>query len=73
MNATPCLVNGTRQRIMEVGMQSAYIDLGPNDRAGDEVILVGEGLSESDIATDWEMGDLQTLHLARCGQRTYAD
>jgi alanine racemase len=55
-------------------MQSAYIELGPNDRAGDEVILVGEGLSESDIATDWEMGEFQTLlHLARCGQRTYAD
>ncbi len=57
---------------MEVGMQSAYVELGPNDCAGDEVVLVGDGLSESDVAIDWQIGEHQTLlQLARCGQRMH--
>jgi alanine racemase len=38
---------------MEVGMQSAYVTLHESDRAGDEVILLGEGLTQADIAFAW--------------------
>jgi alanine racemase len=69
-----CLVNGEPRRIMEVGMQSAYVELQPADHRGDEVILVGDELSEADVAGAWQMSEHQAvLHLAQCGQRTFAE
>lgn len=69
-----CLVNGERRRIMEVGMQSAYVELGPDDKTSDEVILVGRGLREADVAAAWQMGEHQALfQLTGCGQRTYVE
>lgn len=49
----PVLINGRRQRIMEVGMQSAYVTLHENDRPADEVVLLGDGLTEAEIAFAW--------------------
>jgi alanine racemase len=49
----PVLINARRQRIMEVGMQSAYVTLHENDRAGDEVVLLGDELAEVEIAFAW--------------------
>src|SRR5437764_1032895 len=37
----PVMVNGRRQRITEIGMQSAYVTLNEADRMGDEVMLLG--------------------------------
>jgi DNA-binding CsgD family transcriptional regulator len=34
-------------------MQSAYMEIGPEDREGDEVILLGDGLSEAEVARSW--------------------
>lgn len=67
-----CLVNGQRRRIMEVGMQSAYVELAERDKPGDEVVLLGDSLTEADVAASWQMGEHQALlQLAMCGQRTY--
>ena len=44
-----CTINNVRRAILEVGMQSAYVETGPDDREGDEVTLLGEGLSEAEV------------------------
>src|ERR1700728_2679712 len=49
----PCLVNRVRRTILEVGMQSAMVEIGPKDRLGDEVVLLGDGLTEAEIAAAW--------------------
>jgi alanine racemase len=48
-----CLINGQSRRILEVGMQSAYVEVGSEDRAGDEVVLLGDGLTAQDLSPDW--------------------
>jgi len=66
--AGPCVVNGQRRRILEVGMQTAYVEIGPNDRAGDEVVLLGDGLTEKEIAAAWRTSEHEALvRLARLG------
>ena len=62
----PCLVNATRRRVLETGMQSAFVEVGPTDRVGDEVILLGDGLTEADIAADWSTSPQQVL-VRMCG------
>lgn len=49
----PCLINGQARRILEVGMQSAYVEAGTNDRAGDSVTLLGPGLPPEKTAAEW--------------------
>lgn len=67
-----CVVNGRRQRIVEVGMQSAFVEIGNGDRVGDEVVLLGEGLSEAEIATAWQCSEQQALStLTAAGIRSY--
>jgi alanine racemase len=48
-----CLINGQSRRILEVGMQSAYVEAGAEDRAGDEVVLLGEGLTPQELSPQW--------------------
>jgi alanine racemase len=68
----PCLVNGARQTILEVGMQSSYVQIGATDKAGDEVILLGDGLTEAEVAQAWKTTEHQVLvSLTRAGRRTY--
>jgi alanine racemase len=50
LRAGPCAVNGRPTRLLEVGMQSAFVECAPGDRAGDEVVLLG-GVAEQDFAT----------------------
>jgi alanine racemase len=57
----PCSVNGMRRQVLEVGMQSAYVEIGPNDRVGDEVILLGDGITEADLASAWQCTEHQVL------------
>jgi len=49
----PCRVNGRPSRVIEVGMQSAYVECGPGDRPGDEVVLLGDSLTEDAVAAVW--------------------
>jgi alanine racemase len=68
----PCVVNGQRRLILEVGMQTAFVQIGANDNAGDEVILLGDGLSEAELAQAWETTEQQVLvNLSRAGARSY--
>ncbi|MGA2233660.1 MAG: alanine racemase [Tepidisphaeraceae bacterium] len=50
----PCLVNGRPSRVLEVGMQSSFIETNETDRAGDEVVLLGDGLEGEQIGAAWK-------------------
>ncbi len=67
-----CLVGGVRRRIREVGMQSAYIELGHDGRPGDEVVLLGDGLTPAELARAWSARPHEVL-IALCGagERVY--
>jgi alanine racemase len=71
----PCTVNGTPRRVLEVGMQSAFVELGPGDKVGDEVVLLGGGgVSEDDVAAAWGVSPHHALlQLASAGRRTYVE
>ncbi len=63
----PCRVNGTDRRIIEVGMQSAFVELGAGDRVGDEVVLLGDdGPAVSAVADGWGTSRQEVLVRA-CG------
>ena len=67
-----CSVNGQRRRIPEVGMQSAYVELGPMDRVGDEVVLLGDEVTEQDVSQHWQTSPHEVLvRLAGAGARVY--
>ena len=57
----PCLVNGQPRRILECGMQSSYVQIGPNDRTGDEVVLLGDGLNIDEIGSAWKTSPQEVL------------
>lgn len=68
----PCLINGRASRILEVGMQSAFVEVSSRDRPGDEVVLVGDTLTEDAIASTWNTGPHEALlRLASAGIREY--
>jgi alanine racemase len=72
LRAGPCLVNGRRSRVLEVGMQSAFVECGPADRPGDEVVLLGDGLTEDEVAAAWGASPHAVLvQLAGSGERTH--
>jgi alanine racemase len=54
-------VNGERRLVPEVGMQSAFIELGPKDKAGDEAVLLGDGICEQDVAMAWATSPHEVL------------
>jgi alanine racemase len=68
----PVVVNGRRQRVTEVGMQSAYVTLDGADRAGDEAVLLGDGVGEAEVALAWGgTPHSALLTLAGMGGREY--
>ena len=74
LRAGPAVVNGRRQRIVEVGMQSAYVSLDAGDASGDEVVLLGDGLAAGEVAAAWGCGAHEaTLRLASMGTRSYVE
>ena len=67
-----CRVNGVVQTVIEVGMQSAFVEIAPDDQLGDEVVLLGDGLSEADVAAAWGTSEQLALHaLSGAGNRIY--
>jgi alanine racemase len=56
-------VNGQIRQILEVGMQSAFVELGPTDQRGDEVFLLSEqaGLDEQTVAKAWGTSQQEVL------------
>lgn len=72
MRPGTCVINGRRQQIVEVGMQTAFVTLDPSDRVGDEVVLLGDGLSLSDAASAAQSSPHETLvRLASMGEPSY--
>jgi alanine racemase len=72
LRSGPCLINGLRSRILEVGMQSAYVETIAADRVGDEVVLLGDGLTEAEVAAVWKSGPHEVLtKLCGAGVREY--
>lgn len=68
----PCVVNGRPSRILEVGMQTAFVETDASHRPGDEVALLGDGLGEQDVAGAWGTTPHEALfRLASLGVRTY--
>jgi alanine racemase len=68
----PCLVNGRRSRVLEVGMQSAFVEVEPNDRPGTEVVLLGDGLTESELGSAWGVTPHEALlRMTASGIRSY--
>jgi alanine racemase len=72
MRSGPCLINGARRNVLEVGMQSAFVELGPDDNVDDEIVLLGDGICEEDCAAAWSVSPQNALlQLASLGQRNY--
>jgi alanine racemase len=68
----PCAINGIRQRVLEVGMQSAFVEIGEKDRAGDEVVLLGDELPAENVASEWGCTPHEVIvRLAKSGERQY--
>ncbi len=66
------LINGRRQRVLEVGMNSAFVSVDPADRAGDEVVLLGDGLAEPELAADLGVREHEVLcRYGAIGPRRY--
>jgi len=69
----PCLVNGQMRKVLEVGMQSAFVEIGDKDRVGAEVVLLGEGLAPETIAKEWNCTPHEVMvRLAGSGVRQYS-
>ena len=72
MRTGACSINGRPQQVVEVGMQSAFVTLDPADRPGDEVILLGDGLSLADAARAANSTPHETLvRLTSMGEHVY--
>jgi alanine racemase len=68
----PCLVDGRPSRVLEVGMQSAFVECAAEDRVGGEVVLLGEGLGEDEVASAWgSAAHVPLVQLAAAGERQY--
>lgn len=68
----PCRVDGRRRRILEVGMQSACVEVGSTTRAGHWVELLSPELPPEEVAAAWGATPHEVLaRLARSGPRRY--
>jgi alanine racemase len=68
----PCLINGRPRTVIECGMQTSFVEIGPNDHEGDEVVLLGDGITPEQVAAAWGTSPQQALlNLASCGRRDY--
>lgn len=68
----PCLVNGELRRVVEVGMQSAFVELDDRDKAGDEVVLLGDAITSHLVSTTWETSQQEVLvRMTALGQRRW--
>lgn len=72
LQSAPVLVNGRRQMLLEVGMNTSFVSLDPADREGDEVILLGDGLTEAEVARPLNIREHEVLcRYASSGNRVY--
>lgn len=68
----PVLINGRRQRLLEAGMNTSFVSVAPGDRAGDEVVLLGDGLTEAELAAQLRVREHEILcRYCAMGPRAY--
>ncbi len=56
-----CFINGSPRLIFECGMQSSFVELGKEDRTGDEVIVLGDEIPLASVANAWETSRQEVL------------
>ncbi len=68
----PASIHGRPTRILEVGMQTSFVELAAVDRIGDSVTLLGDDVPLSMIAPVWGCSMQQAMvNLCRLGIREY--
>lgn len=66
------VINGRRQRMLEVGMNTTFVSVDPRDRVGDEVVLLGDGLTEAELSRELDCREHEVLcRYGAMGQRAY--
>lgn len=72
LGAGPCRINGRAGRILEVGMQSAFVECAPGDRVGDEVELLGDAVTVEEVVAAWRSSPQEALlRMTAMGERRY--
>jgi len=56
-----CMIRGEKRRVFEVGMQSAYVELRTGEGAGELITLLGDNLTEADVAAGWQTSSQEVL------------
>jgi alanine racemase len=68
----PVVINGRVQRILEVGMNTTFVSVDPSDREGDEVVLLGDELTETELAREFRIRPHEVLcRYTAMGARRY--
>ena len=68
----PVLINGRPQRLLEIGMNTCFVSVDPRDKPGDEVVLLGDGLSEATLAHEFGCREHEILcRYGAMGPRQY--
>ena len=68
----PIMINGHPQRVLEAGMNTSFVTVDAEDRAGDEVVLLGDELSVPVLAEDHKCRQHEILcRYASMGLRHY--
>jgi len=68
----PVWLNGRRQRVLEAGMNTAFVSIDAGDRVGDEVVLLGGELGEPEVAAELGVRPHEVLcRYASMGPRNY--
>jgi alanine racemase len=74
LQPAPVLINGRRQRLLEIGMNSSFVSVDARDRVGDEVVLLGDELPEAELARHLGIREHEVLcRYASAGVREYAE
>lgn len=72
VRSAPVLINGRRQNLLEIGMNTSFVSVDPLDRDRDEVVLLGDGLHESELASHFHCRPHEILcRYASMGPRSY--
>jgi len=61
LQPAPVLINGRRQMLLEVGMNTCFVSVHPTDKPGDEVVLLGDGLTEATLADHLQVREHEIL------------
>jgi alanine racemase len=69
----PVLINGRRQVVLEVGMNTSFVSVDERDQAGAEVVLLGDDLGEHALATYFAVRPHEILcRYCAMGMRQYS-